>query len=298
MTSVQNISSWRKAGVIAAESLDYAKKLVVKNASLLEVSEKIEEFITSKGAVPAFPVQLSCDNIAAHYCAYPGDETIFQEQVVCVDVGVCVDGCIGDTACTIDLSGKYSELVSASRQALNSAIKLCTPGTEIGIIGRAVQEIITAKGFSPIRNLSGHGLDKYTIHSEPQIPNVDTKDSTKLLEGMIIAVEPFASTGTGIVKESGASSVFSLNNVKPVRSREASQVLQLITKEWNSLPFCTRWITKKFGIGTTARALRELMTAGIITAHPPLFDTGIVSQAEHTIIVEEKPIILTKSTNE
>lgn len=294
MTNIQNISSWKKAGSIARESLEHAKSLITKGSTLLEVTEKVEEFITKKGAIPAFPVQLSCDKIAAHYCAYPGDETIFQEQVVCVDVGVCVDGCIGDTACTIDLSGKYSDLVNASIQALNSALKMCTPGTKIGDIGRTVQEVITFKGFSPVRNLSGHGLDKYTIHAEPQIPNIDTKDTTQLNEGMIIAVEPFASTGTGIVKESGMSTVFSLNNVKQVRSREASQVLQHITKEWNSLPFCTRWIAKKFGVGTTARALRELMTAGIITAHPPLFDTGIVSQAEHTVIVGEKPVILTK----
>ena len=291
---VDNISSWKKAGTIAGESLEFARSCVLKGKTILDVSEKVEDFIVKKGGLPAFPVQFSCDGIAAHYCAYPGDDTAFDGQVVCVDVGVHVDGCIGDTACTVDLSGKYGELVKASRDALDSALKLCTPGRTLGEVGATIQEVITSRGFAPIRNLSGHGLGVFEIHSDPQIPNVDTKDKTELKDGMIIAVEPFASTGSGVVQESGMASVFSLNAVRPLRSRESSLVLQHISKEWDSLPFCTRWISKKFGVGTTGRALRELMTAGVITAHPPLFDSGIVSQAEHSVIVGEKPLVLTR----
>ena len=294
MFMIDNVSSWKRAGLIAGESLEYARSLVLKGKTILDVSEKVEDFIVKKGALPAFPVQFSCDGIAAHYCAYPGDDTIFQEQVVCVDVGVHVDGCIGDTACTVDLSGKHGDLVKASRDALDSALKMCTPGRTLGDVGRTIQDVITSRGFSPIKNLSGHGLGVFEIHTFPSVPNVDTGDATELKDGMILAVEPFASTGSGIVRESGIASVFSLNAVRPLRSRESSLVLQHISKEWNTLPFCTRWISKKFGVGTTGRALRELMTAGVITAHPPLFDSGIVSQAEHSVIVADKPIVLTR----
>ena len=290
----ETIEKYKQAGKIAAQVLDYGRGLIKKNASLLEVVEKTEARIFELGAKPAFPVQISLNHIAAHYCPDENDKTIFSNELVCLDVGVHVNGFIGDNAVTVDLSGKNEDLVKASREALNEALKIIKAGTTLGEIGRAIQETISEYGFSPVRNLSGHGLNKYVQHDRPSIPNFDTGDKTKIEKGMVFAVEPFASTGSGIVQESGEASVFMVANKKPVRSIITRQVLKEI-ENYEGLPFCRRWLTKKFG-AKAGFALREMQQLGIVHAYPPLADSnkGLVSQAEHSVLVDDEVIVLTK----
>src|SRR3989344_4026625 len=186
-----------KAGKISAEVLEYGKSLVKKGNSLLEATELIEKKIFELGGKPAFPVQISCDEIAAHFCALEDDKTVFENQVVCLDLGVHVNGAIGDNAYTIYLSGKYSDLVKAAQKALEEALKTVSVGTELRKIGRTIYDTISGYGYAPVRNLSGHGLGLYGIHTEPTIPNFDNGDRTQLVKGMTFAVEPFATTGSG-----------------------------------------------------------------------------------------------------
>src|SRR3989338_1063745 len=127
----QTKQNFIKAGRISAEVLEYGKSLVKKGNSLLDATELIEKKIYDLGAKPAFPVQISCNEIAAHYCAEEDDKIIFEDQVVCLDLGVQVNGAIGDNAYTIDLSGKYSELVKAAQKALEEALKIVAVGTEL-----------------------------------------------------------------------------------------------------------------------------------------------------------------------
>ena len=150
-----------KAGRISAEVLEYGKLLIKKGNSLLDATEKIEKKIFEFGGKPAFPVQISCDEIAAHFCPVQDDTTIFENQVVCLDLGVHVNGAIGDTAYSIDLSGKYSDLVSAAQKALEEALKIAAVGTELREIGKTIHDTIKSYGFNPVRNLSGHGLGVY-----------------------------------------------------------------------------------------------------------------------------------------
>ena len=108
------MKDWIRSGRIAAEAREYGKTLIKVNASLLEVTEKIENKIISLGGSFAFPPQLSRNEIAAHYNALCNDTLIFQEgDVVKLDLGVHVNGAIGDTACTIDL-GENKQLIKAS----------------------------------------------------------------------------------------------------------------------------------------------------------------------------------------
>src|SRR3989344_248616 len=111
-----NIENWRKAGKIAAEALEYGKGILKKGALLLEVADKIDDKIKQLGGSPAWPTQLSMDHIAAHSTPEHDDETVLEEQVICLDVGVEIDGCIGDNAVTVDLSGKYSDVLKASEE--------------------------------------------------------------------------------------------------------------------------------------------------------------------------------------
>ncbi|MCF7798556.1 type II methionyl aminopeptidase [Candidatus Woesearchaeota archaeon] len=285
------------AGKITGQARDYGKSLIKEGALVVDILNDVENFILKKGAGIAFPAQISLNTVAAHACSDEQDETVVaSDDVVKLDVGAHIDGHIGDTALTVNLSGEYKELLAASKAALTKASKLFTPGMRVGEIGRVIQDEITAKGFSPVRNLSGHGLGLYQIHTAPQIPNIYLNNSLELAEGMTVACEPFATNGKGAIAESGDATVFSFVGKKPVRSPFAREVLKRI-ESYNGLPFTTRWLSKEFGVGKTKLALKELGKVGIIHGHPPLKEigNGMVSQHEHTFLVKDAPVITTKS---
>src|SRR3989344_8274742 len=117
---MENLSEWKKAGEIAAEAREYGKTLIKENASLLDVTEKIEKKIFQLKGKPAFPVQISLNSTAAHYNALVDDKTIIWNDVAKLDIGVHVNGCIGDTAVTVCLNKEYNELAKASEKALEN----------------------------------------------------------------------------------------------------------------------------------------------------------------------------------
>ena len=292
----ETLNKLKKAGNIAAQALEYGKSLIKKDASLLDVTKKVEEKILKLDGEMAFPPQISLNDCAAHSCPDEDDKTILTNQVASIDIGVHIDGFIGgDTAATVDLSGENDDLVKASMEALDNALKIIKPGIKLFEIGKAIQETIQGFNFAPVRNLSGHGLDEYNIHSKPSIPNYDNGDKTELVEDQLIAIEPFASKGAGIIYESGNATVFQLIDKKPVRNVFTRQILKEIEK-FKGLPFCRRWLVEKFSFPKVNFALRELKALEILREYPPLVDKnhGLISQAEHTIIVRDKPIILTK----
>ncbi len=290
-----NEEDWIKAGKITAEVLSYGEKLIMKGETIRSVCDKIDHKIISLGGKPAFPAQISCNEIAAHFCPEDKDDSMFEDQICCLDIGVSINGAIGDSALTVDLSGKYTELVKASEDALKSATKVLRPEVTLGEIGKEIKDTIASYGYSPVRNLSGHGLGINNIHDKPTIPNFDTGDITKLKEGEVIAIEPFASTGAGIVYESSPSTIFMMVKKKPVRNIMVRDVLKQI-ESYEGLPFTTRWLTKKFPEGKVRFSLNHLMQLEVIKDFPPLVDKakGMVSQAEHSFIVRDKPVVLTK----
>jgi methionyl aminopeptidase len=290
------IDKYVRAGKIAAEALQYGKSLIKVGTKVIDVLDAVEEKILSDGGEIAFPAQISLNEAAAHSCSDLNDQIVLSEEhIIKLDVGVHIDGWIADNALTVDLTGKYSELVKASREALNNALEIIKPGVTLGDIGRVIHETITSYGFSPVKNLSGHGLGEYCIHTKPSIPNYDNKNEKVLEEGNVIAIEPFASTGAGIVQESSPATVFTLINDSGVRDPITRKVLQKI-KTYKGLPFAKRWLEREFGTPKTNFALRMLMKANCVQDHPPLIDQnrGMVSQAEHSVIVLKEPIVFTK----
>jgi methionyl aminopeptidase len=285
-----------KAGKIAAEALQYGKSLIKVGIKVVDVLDKVEGKILADGGELAFPAQISLNEAAAHSCSDLNDQTVLSEEhVIKLDVGVHIDGRIADNALTVDLTGKYENLVKASREALNNALAIIKPGVALGEIGRVIHETITSYGFSPVKNLSGHGLGEYSIHTKPSIPNYDNNNEKVLKEGDVIAIEPFASTGAGVVQESSPATVFTLVNDSGVRDPITRNVLKEI-KTYKGLPFAKRWLERKFGTPKTNFALRMLMKANCIQDHAPLIDQarGMVSQAEHSVIVLDKPIVFTR----
>lgn len=284
----------KKAGKIAGQAISYSKTLIKPDASVLDVCNKVEQKIKDLGGELAFPTQISLNDVAAHFCPASDDKTVFTNQTAKIDLGVHIDGWIGDTALTIDLSGENGDLVKASKEALNNALKLVKPGIKLREVGKEIHETITSHGFSPVRNLSGHGLDEYQIHTKPSVPNYDNGDETELKEGQVIAIEPFATNGAGVVYESSNATIFSLANKRPVRMPIVRKVLNEIEK-FNELPFTSRWLENKFSHAQVRLALNQLLKMEIIKEYPPLIDKnhGLVSQAEHSLVVKDKPIILT-----
>jgi len=282
--------------LIAAQVREYSKGLIRPEVKIIDIADEIEDKIKELGAIPAFPVNISLNEIAAHYAPIPDDQILLDDQVIKIDIGTCFNGAIGDTAYTIDLSGKYSNIVKASQEALNNVTKILQVGISLGEIGKTIQETIESFGLTPVRNLSGHGLSDYSVHNPPSIPNVNTNDPTTLKKGQTIAIEPFATDGTGMIKESSGPMIFSQVNKKPVRNIFSRQIFKEI-QTYNNLPFTTRWLTKKFGEGKVNLGLRELIQTGNIKDYPPLTEVnkGIVSQAEHSFIIDDKVIITTDS---
>ncbi len=285
------MEDWKKAGKIAAEALQHGKELAKPGTKLLDIANKIEEKVFELGGKLAFPVNLSLNHIAAHYTPATNDETVYKEDdMLKIDVGAHVNGAVGDTALTV---GNNKELIAASEDALKAAIKLCTPGTELGAIGKAIQGAISSHGFSPIINLSGHQIERYNLHAGLTIPNFDNGNTTKLKEDMIIAIEPFATTGNGKVTEGKPSGIYRFVIERPVRLPTARQVMKHIQKEYNKLPFSMRDLQKKFP--QCQIAMVTLEREGILHHYPQLPEEagGLVSQAEHTVLVKDKPEVLT-----
>ncbi|RLE38532.1 type II methionyl aminopeptidase [Candidatus Woesearchaeota archaeon] len=294
----KELEFYRTASKIAAEALEYASSLVKPGVKIIDISNRTEEFINSKGGDLAFPVQLSKNDIAAHYCSPPNDDTIINEEdIVKIDIGVHIHGYIGDNATTVYLGDDkvMLKLVRASREAVDNAIKIIKPGTTLSQIGAVIESTIHRHNFEPIRNLSGHGLERYEIHAGPSIPNYDTGNETVLEQGKVYAIEPFATNGTGLVGEAKNAEIFSLVKRKPVRSFFARQVLSEIDK-LQGLPFCTRHLTKKIPLIKVNAALKEMNHLGMLRLYPPLIEKkrGLVSQAEHTIYLGDKIEVLTK----
>ncbi len=278
MADNDTLEKYREAGRILTEVRDNAVKKVKVGASLLELAEHIESSIKEKGAGVAFPVNISLNEEAAHATPSKNDKRVFARDLVKLDIGTHIDGYIADTAVTVDL-GNNKEIVKASQTALDAAIDVIKAGINTSEISEVIEKTITGFGFNPVVNLTGHGLEQYVQHAPPSILNKRIETGVNLKEGQVVAIEPFTSNGKGRVYEAGHAEIFSLLELKPIRSRDARIVLNEI-ETFKTLPFAKRWLQ-----GRVDMSLRQLQAAGIIRSYPVLKDRGLVSQSEDTVIV-------------
>ncbi|HPT19940.1 MAG TPA: type II methionyl aminopeptidase [Methanothrix sp.] len=280
----QVMEKYRRAGQILADVLKEARPRVETGAKLLDVANFVEEAIASKGALPAFPCNISLDRIAAHYTPTPDDALCFGENMVKLDVGVHVDGYIADAAITVDLSG-HDRLCEASRAALDAALEIIGPAVSTSQIGAVIEEAIKGYGYRPVANLTGHGLSRYQAHDEPAIPNRGREKGTVLVPGDVIAIEPFATDGSGRISEGPICEIYGLSGPRPVRLPAARALMKEIEKSYSTLPFARRWLK-----GERAEyALTQLLKNGVVHPYPVLWEVegALVSQAEHTVVITE-----------
>jgi methionyl aminopeptidase len=284
------LEHYREAGAIASRVLGRGVQEVRAGARVLDVVESIEGMVRAEGADLAFPLNLSVNEDAAHDTAMAGDAREFSAgDVVKLDLGVHRDGYIADTATTVDL-GDHAPLLTASEKALESAIAAVKPGIAAGVLGALIEKEITGRGFRPIANLTGHGLDRFRIHTPPTIPNLGGAGGAVLEEGMVVAIEPFASTGSGFVTERPRVEIYQQMTQKPVRLPSARRLLDDVRPR-RGLPFARRWLPgEKLDI-----VLSSLVRIGVLHPYPVLHDVSgsVVSQHEHTLIVTADGCIVT-----
>jgi methionyl aminopeptidase len=287
----ETVEKYQEAGNALRTVMDETAELVEPGTAHLEVAEYAEERIRELADGCAFPANISIDEEASHATPARDDETEFAEgDLVCLDLGVHVDGYIADSATTIDL-GNNAELVEAAEQALEAAIEVMGPGVEVGVVGGEIEDVIRGYGYTPILNLSGHGVAQYDAHTGPNVPNRGVDRSVELDVGDVVAVEPFATDGRGKVGEGNTEEIYGLEQEQSVRNRTARQVLEQVVEEYQTLPFAARWLDSS----RAEMALRRLKQADAVHGYPVLKEDegNLVSQAEHTLIVTDDGVEIT-----
>jgi len=280
----ETVEKYRRAGEALRTVLDESAELIEPGVTQLEVAEHAEARIDELADGPAFPVNISVDEEASHATPARDDDAEFGEEMVCLDVGVHVDGYIADAATTVDLSGN-PELVEAAEEALDVAVDAVGPGVDTGYVGAEIEDVIRSYDYTPVLNLSGHGVAQWDAHTGPNVPNRGVDHGTELEVGDVVAVEPFATDGRGKVSEGNKEEIYGLERERSVRNRQARRVLETITEEYRTLPFAARWLD----VPRAEMALRRLKQQDVIHGYPVLKEAEgrLVSQAEHTLVVTE-----------
>jgi methionyl aminopeptidase len=300
----------RRAGRIAAEARENGARRIVAGARVRDVCVAVEDEIQRLGGGLAFPVQSSRNQIAAHYCPSPEDETVYAEgDLAKLDIGVHVDGWVVDTALTVSVGDRAENrpLVEAAEEALRAAIAAIAPDVEVRALSSAIERTIASFGLRPVRNLCGHGVARWTVHCPPPIPNVPDAAGTTLPLHAVVAIEPFATDGMGLVKEEGAPQVFRLEpdhdgggDDDPADDRPRTPVGEALAgiRAFRGLPFARRQLDN-YPRERVEEALARLRAAGRLSEYPPLVEKSgrRVAQAEHTIYLGPNGVeILTGSS--
>jgi methionyl aminopeptidase len=294
------IQDYINAGKIASEVRENARKKNHVGSTLEEICNSIEKEIERKGGKCAFPVNVSLNEIAAHYTAEPNDGTIVKDtDLLKIDLGVQINGHIADTAVTVCYEPKYDFLVQAAESALKEAMSIIRVGTKSSDVGKTIENTVKQMGGIPIANLSGHSLEQYTIHAGKSVPNIWSIGSFLFQSTEAYACEPFVTTpeGSGFVREGKIRNIFSLVTRKRTKDEDANKMIDFIWQKFNMLPFALRWFIPEYDEKTARELVEKLIKNKIVRSYPILVEANEqrVAQAEHTFIPQENGVIVTTS---
>ena len=275
-----------RAGRVSKEAKERAVSLVDDGVLLLDVAEEVEDLMRKAGLRPAFPTCISIDNIAAHYSPTHDDALRFRKgNVVKLDLGAQLDGWIADTAITVEVGTRnWTRLIEASELALQTAIEAVHPGVETSFLGAGIKRAIESHGYKPIRNLTGHTVERYVLHAGKSVPNIPHGHDV-LKQGEVVAIEPFSSSGAGEVGGRRTGNIYRVLRTKPLKQPELNEFLGQLAAEFKTLPFAERWAHR---LHPKAPALlNQLLRTRTVMTYEALLDVGggIVAQTEHTMIV-------------
>lgn len=273
-----------EAGRVIQGAREKAREVATPGTNLKVIAEKVEQHVRDEGLQPAFPVNLSLNEEAAHYTPSKDESReLKKDDVLKIDIGAHSEGYIADTALTVNPSGEHQEIIDAVEEVLEAALDFIEPGVTVGEFGTHVEKQVPDE-YNIVQNLTGHSLGHYTQHAGLSIPNYHNQSTHEFKQGDAVAIEPFISTGSGRVKNGKDGNIYKLETDRNVRDRAARKLMKQI-KSYNGLPFTTRWFDK-FG-GRQKMAMKQLIQNDVVHSYPVLRDVedSIVAQAEHTVIV-------------
>ncbi len=301
----------RKAQEILFGVLKELPQLISPGVKILEIAEKIEKKIMELGGTWAFPVNIAIGNIAAHYTPLSDEETLIPEdEIIKVDMGVCVEGYILDKA-TSFYFGENDEkkaLIETANEALELALKHIKAGVPIVEISGIVYDFVKSRGFKIVSNLHGHKIERWILHADKDVPFDPTLDVKGVFEeGEIYAIEIFVSNGEGFAYSSDDTRIYALPNIfadisgrlrLPIHLRPARDIFFWIFRNRKTLPVSIRHLTKIFDYATVRVGLSILDQKGLVVKYPVLKEKrGSVAQAEETIRIKKEGIdILTRES--
>lgn len=273
-----------RSGEVIQKARKKAREIAEPGTELKIIADEIEALIREEGLEPAFPVNISIDDEAAHYTPSPDEDRVLKEDDVAkIDIGAHSDGYIADTALTVNPSGENQEIIDTVEKVLEAALDFIEPGKTVAEFGAHVESQIP-DGYEPVRNLTGHYLGRFTQHAGVSIPNVDNGSAHVFEEGDAVAIEPFITTGSGRIRNGRPGNIYKLEHDKNVRGRHQRKLLGEI-KNFRGLPFTTRWFDS-YG-ARQKMAMKQLVNAGVVRSYDVLNEVegGIVAQAEHTVLI-------------
>ena len=200
----------RAAGRTASEILQEVIGFVQAGRSTLEVDEFAAGLMRARGCVSAFK---GYRGFPAYTCISKNEEVVHgigaadniikEGDVLSVDVGIELNGWIGDNATTIpvgEIAEETKRLLAATEESLYQAISFARDGVRLADLCASVDEYVRPKGFKVVREFVGHGVGS-SLHEEPSVPNYRPVGRTpRLRPGMVLAIEPMVNAGTAKVK--------------------------------------------------------------------------------------------------
>jgi len=284
------LEKYRRAGKIAAEVREHVRRTVHEGMPIIDVCEMAEGQIRQKGGKPAFPCNVSINEMAAHYTSPVGDkQTILTGSLVKVDIGAHVDGYIADTAFTKCFNREYDDLVSAAEDALRVGIKTLRDGASTSHFGGTVQRTIESYGLKPISNLTGHQVARYTLHAGRALPNVSHLLTSRVSTGEIYAIEPFVTqkSAAGRVKSGREAYIFRYVKQKSLKNEHSRKLCAYIADNFRNLPFTERWLQNVVPSENYGTAFSELLSSKAVMSYPIFIEASgkLVAQAEHTVLI-------------
>ena len=295
----EDLQKHQRACKIAREVREEMRRTVREGMLIIDICEKAEALTREKGGKPAFPCNVSVNEIAAHYTSPPNDkQTIPEKSIVKVDIGVHIDGYIADTAASVCFDPEYVDMVNTAEEALEKAVEILRPGLSITRFGSTIQKTIKTRGFKPVSNLTGHLIRRYIIHAGKSLPNVFNLSTSRIKEGEVYGVEPFVTVANaaGRVENLREAYIFRYSKHKSLKEPYAKQILKYIENNFKTLPFTERWLSKFASSSRYKSAFSELLSSKAVISYPVFVEASRkpVAQAEYTImVVKDGCVVLT-----
>jgi methionyl aminopeptidase len=297
MLTADVLEKYERAGQIAAKVRKEMRQTVSEGMPFIDICEKTEQMIKSMGGKPAFPCNVSVNEVAAHYTSPPNDKKIVPRgSLIKIDIGAHVDGYIADTAVTVCFTPDLEDMIQASEAALERAVKTIHPDMHTSELGTEIQRVIESRGFKPISNLTGHQIGRYLVHTGKSLPNVSHVSFTKIRAGSVYAIEPFVTfkEAAGRVEEAKESFIFRLVKRKRPRNSFARRIIAHVEKEYKTLPFAERWLSSYRKNQEYKAAFSELLASKSLMSYHVFVEASrqYVAQSEHTVYIDRNGAVV------